>query len=74
MSIVVREGKTVLKIVVGVGAAALVMSAIAFGWQWFGFGTLLIFCYMIFVSAPVWLGLIEDEIEEETKRLEHEAH
>ena len=74
MSIVVRESKTVLKIVVGVGVAALVLSAIAFGWQWLGFGTLLIFCYMIFVSAPVWLGWIEDEIEEETERLKHEPH
>ncbi len=74
ISIVVRESKTVLKIVIGVGAAALVLSAIAFGWQWFGFGALLIFCYMIFVSAPLWLGLIEDEIEEETERLKHEPH
>ncbi len=74
MSIVVRETKTVLKIVVGVGVAALVLAAIAFGWQWLGFGTLLIFSFMIFVTAPVWLACIEDEIEEETERLKHEPH
>ncbi len=74
MSIVVRESKTAMKIMVGVGLAALVLAAIAFGWQWLGFGTLLIFSYMIFVMAPVWLGWIEDEIEEETERLQHEPH
>ncbi len=74
MSIVVRETKTGLKIVVGAGVAALVLAAIAFGWQWLGFGTLLIFSYMILVTAPVWLALIEDEIEEETERLKHEPH
>ncbi len=74
MSIVVRETKTVLKIVVGVGVASVVLAAIAFGWQWLGFGTLLIFSYMIFVTAPVWLACIEDEIEEETERLKHEPH
>ncbi len=74
ISIIVREAKTGLKIVVGAGAAALVLAAIAFGWQWLGFGTLLIFSYMIFVMAPVWLGWIEDEIEEETERLQHEPH
>ena len=74
MSIVVRETKTGVKIVVGAGMAALVLAAIAFGWQWLGFGTLLIFSYMIFVMAPVWLGWIEDEIEEETERVKHEPH
>ena len=74
MSIVVRETKTVVKIVVGVGVAALVLAAIAFGWQRLGFGTLLIFYFMIFVTAPVWLALIEDEIEEETERSKHETH
>ncbi|MCH8824318.1 MAG: hypothetical protein IH984_12535 [Planctomycetes bacterium] len=73
-SIVVREIKTVLKIVVGSGVVALVLAAIAFGWQWFGFGTLLIFCYIILVAAPTWLALIEDEIEDETERLKHEPH
>lgn len=71
MAIVVRESKTVLKIVVGIGVVALVLAAIAFGWQWLGFGTLLIFSYMILVTAPVWLALIEDDIEEETERLKH---
>ena len=74
MSIVVRESKTALKIVVGAGVAALVLAAIAFGWQWLGFGTLLIFAFMIFVMAPVWLGWMYDEIEEETERLRHEPH
>ncbi len=74
MSIVVRESKTALKIVVGAGVAALVLAAIAFGWQWLGFGTLLVFAFMIFVMAPVWLGWMYDEIEEETERLKHEPH
>ncbi|MEE8153838.1 MAG: hypothetical protein V3T53_02635 [Phycisphaerales bacterium] len=74
MSIVVRESKTALKIVVGAGVAALVLAAIAFGWQWLGFGTLLIFAFMIFVMAPVWLGWMYDEIEEETERLQHKPH
>ena len=74
MSIVVRESKTALKIVVSIGVAALVLAAIAFGWQWFGFGTLLIFAFMIFVTAPVWLAWMYDEIEEETERLQHKPH
>ena len=74
MSIVVRESKTALKIVVGVGLAALVLAAIAFGWQWLGFGTLLIFAFMIFVTTPVWLAWMYDEIEEETERLQHKPH
>lgn len=74
ISIVVRETKTGLKIVVGAGLAALVLAAIAFGWQWLGFGTLLIFAFMIFVTAPVWLAWMYDEIEEETERLKHEPH
>ncbi len=73
-SIVVCETKIVLKIVVGSGVVALVLAAIAFGWQWFGFGTLLIFSYILFVAAPVWLAWMYDEIEEETERLQHKPH
>jgi fatty acid desaturase len=73
-----RLTRTVLEILLGVGVLALIIAValgIAYGnWTYLALGGLVLFAYMLLVAAPLWLGWVEDEAEEETHRVEQEFH
>lgn len=76
MALMKREGKTGLWILAVVGIAALTLAGLAiFAGNFMSPGVLAIvafvlFAYMLLVMAPVWLGWIEDDIEDEKQRIE----
>lgn len=76
MALVKRESKTGLWILAVVGVVALVLAGLAiFAGKLVEPKLLVIvafvlFAYMMLVMAPVWLGWIEDDIEDEKEKLE----
>lgn len=50
---------------------ALVYAAIKLPWEVFAIGAFVVFCYMIMVAAPVWLGHFESDIEIQQHRMEN---
>jgi 4-hydroxybenzoate polyprenyltransferase len=68
--IVERESKTGLVILFIVVLAALLIAFIFLPTPVFAIGALVVFAYMLLLMAPVWLGWFNDDIEDETKRLE----
>lgn len=70
-AIIRRESKTAIAIIVSVSLAALLIAAIAFPSPVLAIGAFVVFAYMLLVAAPLWLGWIEDDIEDETHRLQH---
>lgn len=69
---------TVTEILIGAAVLAVILGAVVawifIGWQMLALGAMILFAYILFVGAPVWLGWIEDEAEETQHRVEHELH
>lgn len=68
--IVQRESKTGIVILFVIVLAALLIAFIFLPTPVFAIGALVVFAYMLLLMAPVWLGWFNDDIEDETKRLE----
>jgi hypothetical protein len=63
-----RESRLGIEVAIGIGLAALVICGILMPWKLVAIGALVVFAYMIILMAPVWLGAIEDDIDEQTSR------
>lgn len=68
-----RLTRTVAGIVIGIAIAAVMMAGILFGIELLAIGGLIVFAYWLLIAAPLWLGWLNDEAEEETHRAEQEA-
>jgi hypothetical protein len=64
--------RTVVGIIVCVAVAALAIAGLVYGGQFelLMIGGFILFAYTLLVAAPVWLGWLNDEAEDETHRLE----
>ena len=62
-----REGVIGAIIVGGVILIAVILASILFPKMWL-LAAMFFFAYMILFTLPMWVGLFEDDIEEETKR------
>jgi len=71
--LVKREGKTAIAIVVAIMVIALLFAAFKLPAQVFAIGAFVVFAYMLLIAAPLWLGWFNDDIEDETHRIEHDA-
>jgi hypothetical protein len=67
---VVRRRLTWIGIEVVIGAAllALLAAAILFHWRIVAIAALVLFAYIIFVMTPIWLGWMEEDMNDEVKR------
>ena len=65
MRIIKRETMIVVEVLIGVGALAFVLAGLLFGWEVLGIAALVLVAYMLFVTAPILLGWLEDDVEEE---------
>ncbi len=65
-----REGIIGFSILFCVGMLALGLSLMYFEIQMVLIAAFILFCYMLLIMAPVWLGWIEDDIEDTKDRLE----
>jgi len=54
----------------GVLVVALVYAAVQLPWEVFAIGAFVVFCYILMVAAPFWLGQFEDDIEIQQHRME----
>lgn len=68
-----RLTRTIAGIVIGIAVAAVMMAGILFGIELLAIGGLIVFAYWLLIAAPLWLGWLNDEAEEETQRAEAEA-
>jgi 1,4-dihydroxy-2-naphthoate octaprenyltransferase len=68
--LVYRESRTGFIIVLAVMAAAALIAFILFDLKVLAIGALVVFSYVMFIAAPLWLGWFNDDIEDETRRLE----
>jgi fatty acid desaturase len=70
--------KTVIAIVIGAAVLSVILGVVVAwhytGWPTLALGAMILFAYIILVGAPVWLGWIQDEAEEEQHRVEHKLH
>jgi hypothetical protein len=69
--LVKRESKAGLVILFVAILAALLIAFIFLPTPVFAIGALVVFAYMLLLMAPVWLGWINEDVEQETQRLEH---
>jgi Flp pilus assembly protein TadB len=69
--LVKRESKAGLLILFVAILAALLIAFIFLPTPVFAIGALVVFAYMLLLMAPVWLGWINEDVEQETQRLEH---
>ena len=67
---VVRRRLTWIGIEVVIGAAllALLAAGLLFQWRIVAIASLVLFAYIIFVMAPIWLGWMEEDMNDEVKR------
>ncbi len=72
MRIIKRETMIVVEVLIGVVALAFVLAGVFFGWEVLGIAALVLVAYMLFVSAPILLGWLEDDVEEERRRIKQE--
>ena len=68
-AIIRRESKIGVAIFLSVLLIALFSAGIAFPLPVLAIGALVVFAYMLLVAAPLWLGWIEDDIEETSRRV-----
>src|SRR5690606_978877 len=68
-AIIRRESKIGVAIFLSVLLIALFIAGIAFPLPVLAIGAFVVFAYMLFVAAPLWLGWIEDDIEETSRRV-----
>jgi len=71
-AIIKRESKRGFVVLACLLVAALIFAFVKLPWEMFAIGTFVVFCYMIFIMAPVWLGWFENDIEMQQHRLENE--
>jgi membrane protein implicated in regulation of membrane protease activity len=74
----------IFRLIVGVAIVAVALAIVVagvfaitqglFNWQVIGLGILMIAAYAILVSAPMWLGMVNDEAEIEQHRIEEQLH
>ena len=69
-----RLNRIGIEVVVAAIVIAVVMGGLTFGWSKVAFGALFLFGYVILVTTPVWLGWMEEEVEEEVSSHEQEVH
>jgi len=70
-TIIKRESKMGFIVLACLLVVALIFAFIKLPWEVFAIGTFVVFCYMIFIMAPVWLGWFENDIDLEQHRLEN---
>jgi membrane protein implicated in regulation of membrane protease activity len=65
-SLMKREGLTIFLILSGIGVAAIAVALIVLqvSLQWLLIAGFFVFCYMLLIAAPLWLGWIEDDIDD----------
>lgn len=63
-----RLARVTLEIVAGAGLLALVMATIVMPTELVILGVGVLFCYIVFISAPFWLAWLNDESSDEEKR------
>ena len=68
-AIIRRESKIGVAIFLSVLLIALFIAGIAFPLPVMAIGAFVVFAHMLFVAAPLWLGWIEDDIEETSRRV-----
>lgn len=69
-------GREVLRgagILCGIGIVALILSLVFFP-TLVVIAVLFYFAYILLFTLPMWLGLFEDDIEEEEHRHDHSSH
>jgi hypothetical protein len=73
VKLVARESKTGLWILLGVGVIAVSLALVAIFTvdliepKFLGLAAFVLFAYILLVMAPVWLGWIEDDIEDQQR-------
>jgi hypothetical protein len=70
-AIIKRESKRGFIVLACLLVAALIFAYVKLPWEVFAIGTFVVFCYMIFIMAPVWLGWFENDIELQQNQLEN---
>lgn len=68
--IVKRESKTGAAIVIAVLLAATLIALIIFDQKMLAIGAFVLFAYMLFIAAPLWLGWFNDDVEEQSQKAE----
>ncbi len=67
-----RLTKTIVVIVASVAIAAVMVAGFFLGRDIVAIGALILFAYWLFIAAPLWLGWLEDEAEDEAHRAEEQ--
>lgn len=73
-AVTARLTKTLIGILAAMAIVSLVVAAIFLDFEVLAIGGMILFCYWLFIAAPLWLGWLEDEAEEETHRAEEESY
>lgn len=68
--IVNRETKIGAGVLIAATLTALLIASILFNVQVVAIGSLVVFAYMLLISAPFWLGWFNNDIEDEARKLE----
>lgn len=65
-SLIKREGLMIFLILSGIGVAALIVALVVLqvSIKWVLIAGFFIFCYWLLIAAPLWLGWIEDDIDD----------
>jgi membrane protein implicated in regulation of membrane protease activity len=67
----VKRESTIALIMIGCAlTAAIIVAMFLLPWHVTLLGVFLLFAYIIFISAPFWLGWFNNDIEDESRRLE----
>jgi hypothetical protein len=70
-AIIKRESKMGFVVLACLLVAALIFAAVKLPWEVFAIVTFVVFCYMVLIMAPVWLGWFENDIEIQQHRMEN---
>ncbi len=68
-----RLARVTLEILIGAGLLAFVMASIALPLELTILGVGVLFAYIVFITAPVWLAWLNDETSEEERKQTAEA-
>jgi hypothetical protein len=70
--IVKRESRVGITILVAVLIVASIIAFVIFDLKLLAIGAFVLFAYMLLIAAPFWLGWFNDDIEDETHKLQGE--
>lgn len=67
--LVKRESKIAVGIIIAVMLTAVLIASIVLDFKVVAIGAFVVFAYMLLIAAPLWLGWIEDDIEDTSANL-----